>query len=273
MKCQKCGEETFLPSKCPYCGGYFCTEHRLPENHECPNLEHARVPSGDNTSTWIQQKTLRAESPYEYAVTYYIPVERKKGFYFSSKEIAHLTVAALLVAGIGFSFGISQHFRAKLGEPLMLFIFAAMVAASFLAHELAHKFAAQREGLWAEFRLMLTGLVLTAISIISPLFKIISPGAVVIFGFAHRESVGKISIAGPSTNMVLSMLLAVVFPAARQPALIYASAINAWIALFNLTPFGVLDGYKVFTWNRSVWALAFTTSLALTILTYMSLPF
>ena len=102
--------------------GYFCTEHRLSENHECPNLEHARVPSGDNTSTWIQQKTLRAESPYEYAVTYYIPVERKKGFYFSSKEIAHLTVAALLVAGIGFSFGISQHFRAKLGEPLMLFI-------------------------------------------------------------------------------------------------------------------------------------------------------
>ncbi|TFG01394.1 MAG: hypothetical protein EU542_07015 [Promethearchaeota archaeon] len=34
--CEFCGEEIgFLPFKCKYCGGIFCKEHRLPENHEC----------------------------------------------------------------------------------------------------------------------------------------------------------------------------------------------------------------------------------------------
>jgi hypothetical protein len=33
-----CGREEFLPYKCSYCGGTFCTEHRLPENHDCPAL-------------------------------------------------------------------------------------------------------------------------------------------------------------------------------------------------------------------------------------------
>jgi len=37
-KCEYCGKEVFLPFKCPYCGGYFCSEHRLPEKHECPSL-------------------------------------------------------------------------------------------------------------------------------------------------------------------------------------------------------------------------------------------
>ncbi|MEM2280962.1 MAG: AN1-type zinc finger domain-containing protein [Candidatus Bathyarchaeia archaeon] len=267
MECQRCGKETFLPFKCPYCGGYFCTEHRLPENHECPNLEFARAPSREKTLTPTQ-------SPYEYTITtYYIPVEQGKKFHFSGKEIAHLTVAMLFVAGIGFSLGLSPAVYMRLGGPVMLALFALAVAASFLAHELAHKFAAQREGLWAEFRLMLTGLILTAISIISPIFKIISPGAVIIFGFTQRRSVGKISMAGPATNMVLSMVLAGLFFTVKQPFLIYASAINSWIALFNLIPFGVLDGYKVFTWSKSIWGLAFTTSLALTILTYMYSPF
>lgn len=271
MECQKCGKETFLPFKCPYCGGYFCTEHRLPENHECPGLGRARIPTRESMLTPTPQ--LKRQSPYEYTVTYYIPVEREKRFYFSRKEATHLAVAALLVACIGLSFGISPGFYIRLGGFTMLFVFALTVAASFLAHELAHKFMAQKEGLWAEFRLVFTGLILTVISIVSPIFKIISPGAVVIFGFAKKESVGKISMAGPATNIALSLMLAGLALAIEQPVLMYASAINAWIALFNLIPFGVLDGYKVLTWSKSMWGLAFIASLTLTILTYMQLPF
>ena len=33
--CDKCGKEVALPFKCSYCGGAFCGEHRLPENHDC----------------------------------------------------------------------------------------------------------------------------------------------------------------------------------------------------------------------------------------------
>ncbi|MHA2295965.1 MAG: AN1-type zinc finger domain-containing protein [Candidatus Hodarchaeales archaeon] len=34
--CHKCQKSTYLPFKCKYCEGEFCTEHRLPENHVCP---------------------------------------------------------------------------------------------------------------------------------------------------------------------------------------------------------------------------------------------
>ena len=40
MKCDFCGEETgVMPFRCKFCGGKFCAEHRLPENHKCAGLE------------------------------------------------------------------------------------------------------------------------------------------------------------------------------------------------------------------------------------------
>ncbi len=45
-KCDYCGKDVYLPFRCPYCGGKFCEEHRLPENHNCPSLRQRRnVPS------------------------------------------------------------------------------------------------------------------------------------------------------------------------------------------------------------------------------------
>jgi Zn-dependent protease len=40
------------------------------------------------------------------------------------------------------------------------------------------------------------------------------------------------------------------------------------MATFNLIPFGVLDGYKVFMLNKKIWAAVFIPSVILTILTY-----
>lgn len=37
-KCDICGTYELLPFQCKYCGGTFCSAHRLPENHECPGL-------------------------------------------------------------------------------------------------------------------------------------------------------------------------------------------------------------------------------------------
>lgn len=44
-KCEFCGEEVLLPFQCPFCNGYFCIEHRLPENHSCTNAPR-RTPLG-----------------------------------------------------------------------------------------------------------------------------------------------------------------------------------------------------------------------------------
>ncbi len=40
-KCDVCGVETPLPFRCRRCGGTFCVEHRLPENHSCEGTEEA----------------------------------------------------------------------------------------------------------------------------------------------------------------------------------------------------------------------------------------
>jgi len=35
-RCGVCGTDVALPFDCPYCGGSFCGEHRLPPSHDCP---------------------------------------------------------------------------------------------------------------------------------------------------------------------------------------------------------------------------------------------
>ncbi len=37
-KCDVCGREEVLPYRCSYCGGVFCSDHRLPEKHGCEGL-------------------------------------------------------------------------------------------------------------------------------------------------------------------------------------------------------------------------------------------
>lgn len=38
LTCDICGEKMALPYRCRYCGGTFCSRHRLPENHSCEGL-------------------------------------------------------------------------------------------------------------------------------------------------------------------------------------------------------------------------------------------
>ncbi|WP_248515044.1 rhomboid family intramembrane serine protease [Salinarchaeum laminariae] len=37
-ECDACGKSENMPYECKRCGGQFCTEHRLPESHDCPGL-------------------------------------------------------------------------------------------------------------------------------------------------------------------------------------------------------------------------------------------
>jgi Zn-dependent protease len=265
MKCRKCGQETFLPFRCPYCGDQFCSAHRLPENHDCPRMDLARAQR--------QEDSLVRQGPssYEYRVTYGQPRRAKGRIYFSPKELKHLAIGTLLVIGISLSFGFGA-----LGQEDWAIIFSALaviITLSFFTHELAHKFTAQRRGLWAEFRLTVWGAILTSLSIFLP-FKIISPGAVMISGPASMDEIGKISIAGPATNIVLSTaFLGLTFVPSLDPwiSLIFAigAFFNGYIAVFNLIPIGILDGFKIFRWNKAVWALAFAVSVALTIMGFL----
>lgn len=267
MKCQKCQQETFLPFKCPYCGNYYCAEHRLPENHQCQQIELARTPKQETTQPITFQ--TQTQKPYEeYTVTYIPTQPPKTKIHFSKTETKHLTIAALLVTGIALSIGIFPY--QTINDSASLTIFTLILTTSFFTHEIAHKITAQKHNLWAEFRLTFTGAILTLISIISPLFKIISPGAVFISGITSTKNIGKISIAGPTTNILLSIILLTTAPIIPQyyTILIFGAAINTWIALFNLIPFGILDGFKIFLWNKKIWTTTFAISLTLTIISY-----
>jgi len=272
MKCDRCRKEVFLPFRCPYCGGSFCSEHRLPENHDCPQMKLARTPKQETPPALVQKR-----NSYEYKVVYAPPALTKRNIRFSSQELKHLTIAALLVMGVAVSMGFfSNFFRSDNAlDYAMLTAFTVALTASFFMHEIAHKVIAQREGLWAEFRLTFTGAILTLLSVISPLFKVISPGAVMVAGFADRKPIGKISIAGPVTNIVLSALFMAggLVPTTYGPVLVLVAAFNAWTAVFNLIPFGILDGYKIFLWDKKIWALAFAASLVLTVLSYLLLSY
>ncbi len=257
MKCKQCGKDTFLPFKCQYCSGYFCAEHRLPENHECTGMEEARSHRGETQSIVVQKQ----RSP-EYNMGYPSQAFSPRNYVtFSSKELQHLAVAAVLVTGVGVGLAFEW---ITIANYWLITALIAMFASSFLIHEIAHKVVAQKYHLWAEFRLTLMGTILTAISIISPL-KVISPGAVMIGGPANRKILGRTSIAGPLSNIALASITSILFVLLPANLGVFGSifAFNAWIALINLIPIGILDGLKIFKWNKLAWASTFLVSLAL----------
>ena len=45
-KCDQCGRHENMPYDCRHCGGTYCSEHRLPENHDCPGLQQWNDPDG-----------------------------------------------------------------------------------------------------------------------------------------------------------------------------------------------------------------------------------
>lgn len=266
MKCKICGKEEILPFKCSYCGEYFCSEHRLPEKHNCSMIWKAKAPI-EKEYIPIIKKEDRFLKERAYYPIFKPPVY--KIFGFSKKEIKHLAIGTLLVLLVGLSL-FRELIFSFFGVTLITIIFTI----SFILHELAHKFIAQKNGLWAEFRLSISGAILTLISIFLPFFKIISPGAVVIAGISSRKTTGKISMFGPLVNILLGNIFLLIYYI-KTPYIIlnrimvYSALFNAMIALINLLPFGILDGYKVFLWDKAIWLIMFIASFSLFIICYM----
>jgi Zn-dependent protease len=272
LNCHQCNTEVYMPFRCPYCGNFFCAQHRLPENHNCPEIWKAKTPQPPLQTATPQQ------GAYQHTVTF-TPVIPKRGLRFSAKELQHILIGAALVMAVGISITLGVQINILLSpttELTIALILAALFTASFLLHEMAHKITAQRYGLWAEFRLTLWGALITLISIFSPFFKLISPGAVMISGnFVDKKIMGKTALAGPTINIILAAILGTIALFTTDPIISfitgYTAFINAFLATFNLIPFGIIDGYKIFTWNKLVWALAFTTAIALTIVTALTI--
>ncbi|MGQ4912162.1 MAG: AN1-type zinc finger domain-containing protein [Candidatus Thorarchaeota archaeon] len=288
-KCSLCQKED-LCFTCPYCGGLFCSEHRLPESHGCPELHRVR-----------ESAKKRVRDSVAPDITYGNETVRRQRFRrrtslsrgrFSSTEIRDLSIAIILVILVGISmigspYGVFTGFSrvASLiqgGYWWYPFWVIVIFAAAFIVHELSHKFLAQHYGLWSEFRMMPMGYYLSALAILFSV-PIFGTGTVYTSGTSSLKQSGKTNLAGPLSNLLMGLLIALTGVALSVmtvglaypiPLLVsYGLQINAVLGLFNMIPFQPFDGGTVWVWNRGVWVLTVLSLAGLLVFAFIGVPY
>lgn len=223
-----------------------------------------------------KHKSYHNIPPREYM---YFPkgsIELSNPGQFSKLEIKHLFIS-IMVLTFAFSFALTKNniIQAYLyGFNFNNFVIGLEkaflgVIIAFFCHEIAHKFTAQKYHLWSEYRMYNKGLILAAIfGILSPIV-FAAPGAVMFRGKVRLFEMGRIALAGPTANLIISFitLLLYIFVFFEDSLLNglfgFICLINAVLATFNLIPFKSFDGYKIFIWNAYVWLIAFLVSIFL----------
>jgi len=231
-----------------------------------------------------RKKTYHDLSPREYM---YFPkgiLDMGRPGQTSTLELTHI-VFAMLVLTIAFSFPISQNSVLKIvinnqgldlsKLPLGFALSFVAIVSAFFCHELAHKLMAQHYRLWSEFRMYPKGLLISLILSVLTGFVFATPGAVMFQGDPRPFEEGKIAMAGPLANMILACIFLPLFlfvfynePGALRDTLGIICLINIVFSLFNLFPFGPLDGVKIFQWSPAVWTTMFVISGCLMILLF-----
>lgn len=207
----------------------------------------------------------------------------------SRKERFDLIVAWLAIS-IAFSLAFTGGVGVMGGSPFreitlsdyLFYLILSMVTVGvgFVLHELAHKFTAMKYGYWAEFRkdniMLLVAVVMAAL--VGVVFA--APGATMIYGTGiTREQNGKISAAGPLTNLILCVPFALVLLASggvgpenyrnlSSAIGMIGLQVNAMIAAFNLLPISVLDGRKILAWNPAIFAVMIVAAFGVLIATF-----
>lgn len=214
--------------------------------------------------------TMRGFDPYGISVS-----SGSTRHPFSETEKKQLSMA-VLVLSLAFAILLSGViYNRDLWYFVQMFVISLIVAiTAFALHELGHKFVAQRYGHWAEFRYNEFGLLIALVtSMMGFLFFI--PGAVYISGHVTKEENGKISAAGPLTNLVMALAFwGVLFFGAVINVEIIARVgflgawINSFVGAFNMIPFPPLDGSKIWKWNPGVYIIMAIALVGLLLFAY-----
>lgn len=145
---------------------------------------------------------------------------------------------------------------------LQMFLISALTAGiAFVVHEMAHKFTAMQYGYWAEFQMNSTMLVVAIALAALAHVVFAAPGATMIYAQnISREENGKISLAGPLSNLILLVPFFIILIVGLSANIgivaligLMGIRINAMIAAFNLLPLGPLDGVKILAWNTPIY--------------------
>lgn len=167
-------------------------------------------------------------------------------------------------AGTTIAFAIVQTGVANLLSPQFieqLLVASIVCGVGFVVHEVAHRQVARHFGASAHFAADNRWLLLSLLISLAGIF-IAAPGAVWHTGVNDKRRLGLIAMAGPLSNLVLSMVFLLIYPVAFLFGwdfdLLYVICMvgvgfNAWIGLFNLIPNGPFDGAKVLAWSTNVY--------------------
>ncbi len=177
------------------------------------------------------------------------------------EEQLHI-LASVLTISLAFSLFRDDAFSADFFLTVLV-----TVGLGFVLHELGHKYVAQFFGATAYFRAWTPGLALALGMAFFTQGQLVfaAPGAVHFHGKLNKAQIGKIGVAGPLVNLALAVLFLVAafaLPGVRDIAL-FGVVVNAFLGAFNMVPFGILDGAKVWAWNRNVWLVTFLSFFVL----------
>ncbi|MFH1376270.1 MAG: hypothetical protein ABIH25_01410 [Candidatus Woesearchaeota archaeon] len=176
-------------------------------------------------------------------------------------EILYFVILSLI---IGYIFSGAFTYRAKtvyeMGKKRKKFYwrdlgFAVLITApAIVLHELAHKFVAMGFGFDATFQLFPLGLAIGVIlKLVGSPFILVAPGFVEIgtAAFANPTAYRLIALAGPVINALLWLAATIVLKTRHNLNRTQKSGwkmtrmINLILFIFNMIPFGPLDGAKV----------------------------
>ena len=207
--------------------------------------------------------------PYRPEYTIEINPNFGRRMRIGKEELRHIAIA-VLVLSVSFTIlyrDVSGFFSSNWALNTLGWFGLSLVAVtcSFLLHELAHKFVAQKMGAWAEFRMYPAGLMMGLVMSILG-FLIAAPGAVMISGRINDRDNGLISIAGPVVNGALAAIfLALTLKTSGEIMLMFylIANLNIILAIFNMLPVMPFDGSKVLKWSKPVYFVTAAILLAM----------
>jgi len=186
------------------------------------------------------------------------------------KELRDIAISAIALAFIF----VYQGFDDIAATAALLPIGLILVSTSFVLHELGHRALARKYDFHAEYRMWPRGIAFALLLALATngSFAFAAPGAVVImpradlwgrFRQMSMKTYGIISAVGPMVNIVLCGVFLASALFFQVPVFMLGASINAWLAIFNLLPFGPLDGTKVFMWDKRIWIALIAVAVAL----------
>lgn len=276
-ECSFCGDHVALPYTCSLCKQKFCGKHRLAENHECPNIGVYQTKEYRKNKIQKDRELSRIKSGSMYTDTNRTSTTSFRSSLFGTQNFWVSDNATYDLALGGFILALSAIIDFLIrGIPFDLIIILStliMGALGFILLGKIRKKIADSEGVITRFEIWPLGI---AITLITSLFVF----RFLMFGFfinSNGSPQGEVKTA--LYTIVTSIMIWVIgffffpvlmlyLPNSIVLGLIFGATAFLWYGVVLIFPFGMLDGIKLFNYDRTKFWILLGILIALIIVDY-----